>query len=303
MTEEQIFSPPKATGIFLHGFLVLLMLGGSGVLVFLAFSRTASWSLILYLFGALFLLALTTIAGYRAYALMHGTYTVERDGLRVRWGLRSEDVPLPEVFWVRPATDLVKQLRLPPFSIPGAILGSTNHEELGHVEFIASSLQNLVIVATANKTLVLSPEDPQDFVNKFQRVIEMGSLYPIAPHTAVPVVFIQQIFGDRYARILILLMAGFTLVMLLVTSLLIPVNSSISLGYDINGMPLPPVNSNRLLLLPIISIFFTILNLVLGTFFFRRLETRKISYFIWAAGVLSPFLFLLGVIILVVNSM
>jgi hypothetical protein len=302
MAEAQIFSPPKAPGIILHGFLILLLLGGSGVLIFLAFSRSASWSLILYLLGALFLLALTMIAGYRAYALLHGKYTVERDGLRVRWGLRSEDVPLPEVFWVRPATDLVKPLRLPPFSLPGAILGSTNHEELGQVEFIASSLENLVIVATANKTLVLSPEDPQDFVNKFQRVIEMGSLYPIAPHSAVPVAFVQQIFGDRYARILILSMAGFTLVMLLITSLLIPVNNSVSLGYDVNGVPLPPVNSNRLLLLPIISILFTILNLVIGMFFFRHLETRKISYFIWATGVLSSFLFLLGVIILVVNS-
>lgn len=302
MTETQIFYPPKTAGIALHGFLIFTLLGGSGVLIFLAFSRSASWALILYLLGALFLLALSTIAGYRAYALMHGTYTIERDGLRVRWGLRSEDVPLPEVIWVRPATDLVKPLRLPPFALPGAILGSSDHEELGPVEFIACSLQNLVIVATANKTLVLSPEDPQDFVNKFQRVIEMGSLYPIPPHTAVPAAFVQQIFGDRYARILILTMAVFTLVLLLVTSLLIPVNGSVSLGYDINGVRLPPVNSNRLLLLPIISVLFTILNLVLGTFLFRRIETRIISYFVWAAGILSSFLFLLAVIILVINS-
>ncbi len=302
MTESQIFSPPKTAGIILHGFLILMLLGGSGVLIFLAFSRSTSWSLILFLLGALFFIALMAIAAYRAYALLHATYSVERDGLRIRWGLRSEDVPLPEVFWVRPATDLIKPLGLPAFSVPGAILGSSNHEELGLVEFVASSIPNLVIVATANKTLVLSPEDPEDFVNKFQRVIEMGSLYPISPHTSVPAAFVQQIFGDRYSRFFILGMAGMSLIMLVVTSLLIPINGNVSLGYDINGVPLPPVDSNRLLLLPIISVLFTIINLILGTFFYRRLETRKVSYFIWAAGVLSPFLFLLGVILLVLNS-
>ncbi len=302
MAEKQVFYPPKTAGIILHVFLILMLLGGSGVLIFLAFSRSTSWSLILFLLGALALIALVPFAGYRGYALLHASYSVERDGLRVRWGLRSEDIPLTEVTWVRPAADLVRPLRLPVFSVPGAILGSSTHEELGAVEFIASKFQNLVIVATANKTLVLSPEDPDDFVNKFQRVIEMGSLYPIQPYSSVPAAFIQQIFSDRFSRIFISVMIGTCLALIVVTSLLIPVRSNISLGYDINGVPLQPVSSNRLLLLPIISTLFTILDTVTGIFFFRRDETRQISYFVWAAGILSAFLLLLGVILLVVNS-
>lgn len=268
----------------------------------MAFTGPAGWMLILFLIGALLLIAILPFAVYRGYALLHATYTVERDGLKVRWGLRSEDIPLTEIIWVRPANDLQNPLRLPAFSVPGAILGRSTHQELGDVEFISSSISKLVIVASVDKTIILSPEDPEDFVYKFQRMIEMGSLYPITPHTAVPVAFIQQIISDKISRIMIIAMSALTLLLVITASLLIPLKPVVSLGYDLQGTLLPPVRSNRLLLLPIISVIFTIFNLVAGTFFFRRIETRMISYFVWAAGILTPLLLTLGVVLLVVKS-
>ena len=139
MEQKQVFSPPRKTGIFLHALLLLLLAGGVTVLMIVGFSQPADWTLVLYLIGALLLFALMPVIAYRGYALFHASYTLERDGLHVRWGLRSEDLPMTEVIWVRPASDLVKPLRLPPFSVPGAILGDSFHEELGRVEFIASS--------------------------------------------------------------------------------------------------------------------------------------------------------------------
>lgn len=164
------------------------------------------------------------------------------------------------------------------------------------MEFIASSASNLVIVAAINKTLILSPEDAEDFTQRFQRVIEMGSLSPIAPYTVVPAAFFNQVFKDKLARILIPLNIGLVLLLLVVTSVLIPFRQTISLGYNVDGLPLPPLQSNRLLLLPIIDILFNLVDLIFGFFSFRRNETRVISYFVWAAGIITSLLLFIAVL-------
>jgi len=299
MAEKQVFQPPRTTGIVLHGLILVVLLAGITLLVILAFSQPVGWSLILYLLGALALVALLPIVAYRGYALLHAAYTLERDGLRVRWGLRSEDLPMTEVLWVRQAADLVQPLKLPRFSMPGALLGASNHGELGRVEFIASSAADLVIVSAINKTLILSPEDPEDFTNRFQRVIEMGSLSPIGAHTAVPTAFFNQVFKDRLARVLIPLGVGLALLLLVVTSIMIPFRQMVSLGYDRTGTPLEPVQSSRLLLLPIIGVVFNFFDLITGLFAYRRLETRLIGHLLWGAGVLTSVLLFIAVMLLI----
>lgn len=302
MTGSQEFHPPKTAGIVLHTVLIVFLLGGITLLLILAFSQPAGWPLALYLPGTLALIALLPLAAYRAYALMKASYTIERDGLRVRWGLRSEDLPVTEVLWVRPASDLIKPLALPRFSVPGAILGASHHEELGEVEFIASSAPNLVIVAAVDKTLIVSPEDPEDFSQRFQRVIEMGSLSPIDPHTAIPAAYMNQVFRDQLAKVLLAGNISLTLILLVVTSVLIPFREVVSIGYDFYALPLPAVQSNRLLMLPIIAVFFVVLDLIAGLFLYRRNETRVISYFVWAAGILTPLLLLVAVLLSILNS-
>ena len=301
MMESQEFYPDKTAGIVVHALLLVFLLGGITVLLILAFSQPAGWPLALILPATLGLVALLPLAGYRAYALWKASYTLERDGLRVRWGLRSEDLPVPEVLWVRPASDLVKPLSLPRFAVPGAILGSSHHDELGEVEFIASSAADLVIVAAVDKTLVLSPEDPEDFSQRFQRVIEMGSLSPIDPHTAIPAAYMNQVFRDQLAKVLLAVSLGLTLLLLVGTSILIPFREQVSIGFDVNGLPLPAVASNRLLMLPVIAIFFAVFNLITGLFLYRRKSTRVISYFIWASGILNPLLLLIAVGLVMMN--
>lgn len=301
MNQSQDFYPPRSAGIVLHAALVVLILGGVSVLLVLIFSRPVGWSLVFYLLGILILITLLPLAFYRGYALMKAGYTLARDGLQVRWGLRSEDLPVTEVLWVRPASDLTRPLLLPRFSAPGAILGASQHEELGEVEFIASSAPHLVIVAALEKTLVLSPEDPEDFSRRFQRVIEMGSLAPMQAHTAIPAAYMNQVFRDQLAKVLLAAGAALTLLLLVVASFLIPSREAVSIGYDFNALPLPPVPSNRLLMLPIIALFFVLLDLLAGLFLYRRPETRAVSYLIWAAGIITPLLLLVAVFLTTLN--
>ena len=296
---RQVFLPARTTGLILHAGILLVLLAGVATLLITAFISDVGWRLLFYLLGAVILVALIPFAAYRGYALLHATYTIEREGLRVRWGLRSEDLPLPEVTWVRPATDLNIPLKLPPFSVPGAILGYSEHPELGKVEFIASSVPDLVIVSSINKTLVLSPEEPVAFSDRFQRAIEMGSLSPIEPYTAKPAAYLSQVIESRSARGLIFLSIGLVIVLLAVTTILFPQQNFISLGYDANALPLEPVPSSRLLLLPVIGILFVVINLITGLYFHRRLETRTSSHFLWAAGSVTTLLLLLAVLLMV----
>jgi hypothetical protein len=297
MTGVQRFLPKRTPGLIFHAALIILVLAGVSFLLWMAFGQPGGISLILYLAGAFLLLATLPFLAYRGYALLHAYYELERDGLRIRWGLRSLDIPITEVEWVRPPEDLLIPLKLPGLSTPGAILGEGNHEDLGKIEFIASSMENLVIVATMNQVVILSPEDKDEFIRRFNRTIEMGSLSPIEPHSARPAVFLRQITTDKLARVLIPLGFGLWFSLLVIVSVVIPGRSAISLGYDPNGLPLEAVPASRMLMLPILGILLYLVSLVGGAYIFRKHTTRPVSYFLWAGGVLAPFLLILATIL------
>jgi len=302
MNGPVISLPPRQRGLVLHTLLIGLLLGGISALLILIVSQKAGFLLILMLIGVLVLISLVPLAVYRGYALMRAYYEVDRDGLRIHWGLRGEDIPMTEVIWVRQAEELGSWLQLPPFSVPGAILGSSIQADLGNTEFIASDAGSLVVVSTTNRNYVLSPEDPAQFARVFQRLIEMGSLSPTAPASTEPAAFVRRIWDDRLARVLVIANLGLALLLLILTSLLIPLRAEILLGFDLNRSPLPTVTSSRLLLLPVLALAFTVADLILGFFYSRKEETRLVPYFIWSAGVLSSLFMLVSILVLFLST-
>ena len=299
MSESTVFFPARKTGLALHISLGLLLAGGGGALLWLAFQQAGGGLLVLFLFGALILLAILPFIIYRAYALMHASYTIERDGLSIRWGLRREDIPLTEMQWVRPIDELGTGIKPPAYSMPGAYLGSIEHDDLGKVEFMASDYRSLVVIESINHVIALSPENPEAFIRTFNRALEMGSITPIEPFSAQPAEFVQQVFSQRFARIT--LISGFilTLVLIALVSALIPTRQILSMGVDAAGQPLEPVSANRLLILPLLGSFALILNVVVGLFFFRQQQQKPAAYTIWAVGVITPLLLIIAALIIV----
>jgi hypothetical protein len=299
MNNSMEFRPVWRQGLTLHILLAVLTAALGGFLIWLAFQQKIGGLVILCLFGALIFLALLPLLVYRAYALYHATYTIEREGLSIQWGLRREDIPLTEVEWVRPMTDLVVPLHAPPLSMPGAYLGTNLHSDLGNVEFIASSYSTMVIVETANQVLALSPEDPEEFLYSFHRTLEMGSITPIEAFSSQPAEFIQNVFSFPLARLSLISSLLLTLLLALVTSLLIPLKPIVSMGITPQGTPLDPVVSNRLLILPLLASFSFVLDVVLGLYYFRKPEQRHVSYFLWIAGMVMPVLLLIALLLMV----
>lgn len=300
--KTQLFFPERHPGIILHGIIVTIL-----IILMLA----SLWSVTTWAEGSIFVLFMVLIVIltgvipfvlYRGYALIHARYIVERDGLRLRWGLRTEDIPLGNIEWVRRANESGHSITPPFLSWPGAILGERSHEDLGKIEFLASDYNKLILVVTHQKTFAISPQNPREFENVFQRSFEMGSLFPIESQSTRPAAFIQMVLKDKYAKYLLPLNVGLTLLLWLVSGFIIVNNPLLPLGFSPQGVPLDLVPSQQLLLIPILGLFVLVFNLILGLFFFRQEDAFPISYLLWVGGVITPFLLLISMIVLSFNA-
>ena len=298
MENQTVFPPARRTGLIFHAGAVVVLLG-SAVLVFLqAYQMNVGQGFIFGTLAAIVLVAPLPLVLYRGYALSQSTYTLDRDGLRLRWGLRGEDVPLPQIEWVRPAAELGFHLPLPFFQWPGAVVGRRKVEGLGEVEFMASEVRSLLLVATPQKIYAISPADGRAFIRSFHQIIELGSLSPLPSYSVQPAAFMQKVWQDRPARWMVLAGLGLTGALFILAALIIPGRATVSLGYDALRGPLEPVSSDRLLLLPLLGAAAYVVDLIAGLFFYRRDEQRPVAYLLWGSSVLTPLLLLLAMILM-----
>jgi membrane protein YdbS with pleckstrin-like domain len=89
------FPPPRRTGVIVQIVLALVLGAAVGIALWNATLIQAGLYFVFLLLLSLILLFPLGISIYRAYALLQARYSLERDGLRLRWGLRAEDIPLP----------------------------------------------------------------------------------------------------------------------------------------------------------------------------------------------------------------
>lgn len=299
MTEAAVFRPPRRQGLLLHIGAALALAAASGLLFVFGLDQQAGAYFVLPLMLSLALFAALLLVIYRAYALARASYRLERDGLRLSWGLRAEDIPLPEIEWVRRGSDLAARLPHPRLYWPGALLGTVQTADLGPVEYLASSQETLVLIATARRVYVISPENPAAFIHAFQRTMEMGSLTPISPVSVLPAAYLSRIWGDRLARGVLVAGLALTLLLFAGTSLLIPTRSTISLGFYPDGRPLPGGPAEQLFLLPILGAFIYLIDLAAGLFLYRRDTSRAAAYLLWASQILTAVLFLAAVVLII----
>lgn len=293
------FPPSRRSGIALH-VIFIIVLAATSAWGFWNLSNTqVGPSYVTYLLVALVTFVPIPIFGYRTYALLRADYYIDRDSLAILWGLRVEDIPLTDIEWVRPASDLSHPLALPPFRLPGAILGTRRHPDLGLVEFIASSSRNLILIATSKRVLAISPENPAALVQTFARATELGSLTPAEYKSVYPSFIITQAWESPVARFLWMSGLFLNLGLVVWVGILIPSLSQIPFGFNALGIPDEVAPSTQLILLPLISGFMYVVGIITGLYFYRWEEQRPLAYVVWIAGTICAVLFLLAVLFLV----
>lgn len=293
------FPPFKRFGLLLHGIIILVLAGVSALGIWNLTNAPVGPPFVTYLLMALLAFGLIPFFAYRAYALFRSDYYIDRDSLAILWGLRVEDVPLTDIEWVRPASDLTRPLALPIFRLPGAVLGARRHPDLGLVEFIASDTRNMILVATSKRVFAISPRDANALVRTFARAIELGSLAHAEPKSVYPSFVITQAWESPIARLL--WMSGLLLNLSLIVwvGTLIPSLSQVPFGFNAFGAPKNLFPSVRLILLPLISLAMYAIGVTAGLYFFRWEKQRPLAFIVWASSSLCALLFLVAVLFIV----
>ena len=293
------FPPAKRRGVISHVVIILLLTALSAWVLLNLSNSPLGPSYVFYLLIALIAFAPIPILGYRAYALIKADYYIDRDSLAVIWGLRVEDIPLTDIEWVRPASDLTQPLHLPRLRFPGAILGTRRHPDLGLVEFIASDSKNLILIATSRRVFAISPEKPAPMVQTFARAIELGSLSPAVPVSVYPSFIITQAWESPFARFMWMSGLFLNIGLIVWVGIMIPTLPQIPFGYNLSGLPNVSVPSNQLILLPLISALLYIVGIITGLYFYRWEVQRPLAFVLWISSTVCTLLFLGAVLFLV----
>lgn len=289
------FPPPRQRGLTIH-IIVILVLGAISLSLFwLLFQTSIGLLFTIYLLVALATFIPIPILIYRAYALTRSNYLLNRDNLRLVWGLRIEEIPLADVEWVRPISASPSPVGLPFFRLPGGIVGMTRHPEIGKIEFLASESETLLLVATARRVFAISPADPSGFTAAFQRAIEMGSLARAEAHSQYPSFVIVVAWESMIVRYLWLVGTFINVGLLLWVTVIAPGIARVPLGFTPARLPQIPVPGAQLIFLPLLSTLSFVLGWLVGLYFYRHPDQRILAVLVWVSSVVSSVFFLFAV--------
>lgn len=293
------FPPPKQSGLIIHS-VIILVLAVITVAGFISLTRADV--------GPAFLVSiLITLASfvpipflvYRAYSLRQADYYLDRDSLSINWGLRVEDIPLSDIEFIRSVDDLTHPIALPPVPIPGGLLGRRRHPDLGAVEFLASDSKKLLIVATAKRVFIISPEDPAGFTQTFARATELGSITPTEAKSVYPSFVVTQAWESGLARYLWFSALFLNLGLFIWASLIIPSTPVVALGPQFVGSVFETVPSTQLILFPVASLLLSVAGWIAGLYFYRWDKERVLAFIVWGSSTLTSLLFLLAVLFII----
>jgi len=280
------FFPPRRRGLFFFTVIGLVLI----ITAVFSFEKASQVNIDsqFILFTSLFLITAIPVPFllYRIYILLRATYHIESDGIRLNWGLRVEIIPINQIEWVSLPENLSSALPGPILQIPGAIIGNRRLPGGIVLEFMGTSTQNLVIIATPHRYYAISPENPDNFIESFERVNEYGSLNPLPSQSIYPVTLIGEVWGNRYSRALLLISSFLCIGLLIWSNFITPDNTAIG------SLPFKNLTTNQLIFLPIVNTFFFALDLSAGFFFFRREQTRPLAYLLWGASIITSMLFI-----------
>lgn len=297
---EVAFRPSLRRGLILHLGVLILNITLVGWLILQALAQESRGFFILYLIASVIAFIPVPLIIYRMLSLLRAKYVIDREGLHIQWGLRTEDIPMADIEWTRSIHDIAFEIPFPPLSVPGAVLGTRSHRDLGPIEFIASEREPLLLIAVRDRIFAISPGDQSAFLDAFQRSAEMGSITPLEGKSSRADFLVGTLFADKLARGFIFTGVVLSVGLLILTTFIIPTRDTVPLGFTPGGQAPEVSPSERLLLLPVLSLFTLVADVGLGAYLFRKKGLRIASYFAFASSLITPlsFLGLIAIIIL-----
>ena len=285
------FSPPKSKSLAINSLVTALLVAAILFLLISGSMGGQGWLSIIFIGAGLVLLIPLALAVYRIITIATTVYSLSRDALEVKWGLRRELIPLREIAWLHPVSDFETPLPLKFALVRGSYYGETNIKGLGKTLFVATTPEQMVLVKLSEAYLVISPEDKLAFTEAFKQLSQLGSLQSIQPESENLDMLWRRVMDDHAAKRLLLGAAGSFFVLLLSTAIIVGVLQQVV------WVSMETVPSSRLFLLAFIGLFFSILNTLTGLFLYLQERAGKnVVYLILGWSILINIILTLAMI-------
>lgn len=299
MSEWNSYQVPRRRGLILNGILLIGISITVGLMVTVASENPAGLQSVLLLATSLILAAIFPVLAYRLYALIQSEYSIGREGIRLRWGMRQLRLPHEMIVDNVLGDDLAERPQLPQWRWPGNLVGKIDDEELGLIEYLASDPEKLVFIGTLDRVYAISPENPNEFLTSLRNEAERGELEKGRIISVEPSFVLSEAWAEKNVRIILITGAALALALLIGVGIFIQGRDVISLGFTALGQADVPVISTQLYLLPAINIVIYMGNLLLGLVLFREKNMGLLAKLIWATSLLTNALFFAAVIFIV----
>lgn len=281
--ESFTYAPSRGKGI-------LFMLVSCSILIFLEifllqhFSAAEVGINFFLLLIALIILAVPLVfLLYRFYSLIFSYYRLERDGLHIQWGLRTEVIPLNAIEWIRTPAEMEEDVPWSVLPMPGAYLGTVSVGDHVTYEFLASDMGKMLFLGTSRSIYVISPEDPAGFVTGFERILQMGALTNIQWTTTRPANWLLEAWRNKAARICTIASIILQILLYIWVGTHFENVKTVPLRYSPTGDPLrtlPPVN---ILTIPLSATAIWLIGTALGLWIFQQKDDRQVAELLWGS--------------------
>ena len=277
------FPPARGKGIALHLALCLLLIGLEVYLVISFAVMEVGLQYFLLLIAMLILAVPLVFLLYRLYSLIFSSYDLRRDGLHIRWGQRREVIPLNAVEWIRRPQDMTCDVPWSVLPMPGAYLGTVPTKDGLTFEFLASDTETMLFLGTSRYIYAISPEDPDEFLLGFERVLQLGALDNVRWESRRPANWVIEAWKDKPGRICAILSINLLTALFIFVGSRFDVNRTVSLSFSPLGEPTEELSAVNMLVVPLSAGIIWIAGSVLGLRLYQNADCRRTAELVWGA--------------------
>jgi hypothetical protein len=238
----------------------------------------------------LFSLLILIYLGYRTWGAFALEYWVDRDAVTLVWGPTRQTVPVGQIQRVLVGGGSSQAPRAEPWHWPCPDRRRVVRADLGVVNSYATRpLDQQLILVTSGESYGLSPADPERFMNALQERYALGVGRALQPELRRPPLWTWPLWRDRVA--LVLIAAGLLGLLLMFGMLCFrfpSLSSDLPLHFDASGIPDRIAPKSGLFALVFIGLIAWAFNLVVGIWFYRRVQ-RGAAYLLWGGAVVVQF--------------
>jgi hypothetical protein len=240
--------------------------------------------LFVLLIGCLLALIITLMAVYWVIVTVKLNYHLDRNGLFIQWGLSRYCVPFDAIKAVTRGQDVLTTFRFWEINFTGLRFGRGQTNDGTPLKFhTTASLADSVLVTTSDQTYVISPRQPERFLQAWQERQKLGltqqwsnTIYRSWPLNSPLLVDQLAWWFLGVAALLWLALVGY----LAFNYTDLP--ASLPIHFNALGRADRITSKSTLLILPAAGAIVWLVNALVGELIYHR--ERVAAYFLWAGA-------------------